>query len=423
MDELFQQAADTIQAANEITIISHADADGICATALLEEHLDQLHKQFSTIFLQQVSTVGLAHLARKTSGLVLFVDMGSSHLEAITRHFPDAVIVDHHKPEGSTKQLLVNPWTAALDGTKDACAASLAWKIAAVHGKPAATTALIGAQADNQEPFRTYNKEVLDAAVKKGNVTPREGARLYGISTKPLVPLLAFSYDLAIEGVTKNTAGAKKFLQELGISTEGSFSDLTEEEQQQLEAALIEKSTHPEPKITHYHMPHGEGPLKDTREAATLLNACGRMGQPELAVQLLRGFATIEQCQKVQRQYKTAVKEAHQTYKEMDLTEGKDLLIINAKEFLLPSIAGTLCSVLTRGREVPSDTVVVCLARNQDGTNTTKVSSRTLSTRKDLASWLRKAAASVGGEGGGHSMAAGAVIPTEQEEAFVKALL
>jgi RecJ-like exonuclease len=81
-----------------------------------------------------------------------------------------------------------------------------------------------------------------------------------------------------------------------------------------------------------------------------------------------------------------------------------------------------MCSVLTKGEEVPQWTVVVCLARNTDGTATTKASARAVQPPVDLADLMRAAAEPIGGEGGGHAVAAGAIIPTETEEAFLAAV-
>lgn len=420
-DSLLDTAADFIKDHDSFTIISHADADGICGVAILKELCEDQEKKQTTLWLEQISTLALENMAKEASDTVIFLDMGSGHLPEIERLFKgkDILILDHHKITDKTKLLFVNPFLADMDGTKDISAAGIAYEVAnrIINIQDLAYIAVIGAQADHHIPFTGINKKILD----ESGITEREGARLFGIHTKPLVPLIAFSYDLKIEGITGSMDGASALLRELNIDERKRFMQLSKEEQDLLDETLIKRSANPEPTTMHHTIPGMRGPLSDTREAASLLNACGRLGKPDLGVQVLLGKDS-RIARDAQRSYRQEIKHAHSFYSTTEnITEEDDLLIINAEKNILPSVAGTLCSSLARGRSVMEGTTVVCLAQYGDGT--TKVSSRSLNGTRDLSELMKSAAEAVGGEGGGHDVAAGAIIPTEKEQEFVDQLL
>jgi len=437
LPELFDSAAAFLREHSPITIVSHIDADGICATAILEEALDETGVGFSARFVAQASAMAFQRVAQETTGAVAFVDLGSSHLDTISEAFAGrpVLIVDHHQAQGAAPDaLLCSPVAAGLDGTRVVSAAGLALRVAELIApgvaKDMAPIAIVGAHADNQEPFATINAAILDDCVARGQVRVRSGARLYGIETKRVLDLVAYSYDLRIEGVTRDARGAKRLLDGLRIRDpeRRRWKDLSDDEQDALDAELLRLSPNPDARVTHYTIPSmPPGPLRDTREAATLLNACGRLGQPDVAVMALRGdLGALRDAERVQREYRRAVQDAHRWFQDArargdgDVVVRGELVLIRARDHVPPDITGTLCSVLTRGEEVPRGTVVVCVARNADGTGTTKASARAVDSHADLARVLRDAAAAVGGEGGGHSMAAGAVIPTDAEEEFLR---
>lgn len=439
-DEVLGSAAEFLTAHDSFLLVAHADADGICATAIIEEVFSERNVPFQSIFLAQVSALALRKIAKESFGPVVFLDMGSSHLSIISEAFANrpVLILDHHRCEGGVENIFfANPFLANLDGTRDISASGIAVEVACRMDNSFSRLiplALIGAQADNQEPFEGHNNLLLARAVTEGLVRVRKGARLYGVERRPLVKLVANSHDLKIPGVTGSLSGARSFLSRLNIplfvgGEETFFRDLSVEERQRMEEALISASPNPTASVLHYaliSMP--KGPLRDTREAATVMNACGRLGMPERGVAMLRGEASaVGEIEDILGQYGSLVHDAHRWVS--DAIRRRDptvvfhdrLLIIDAGNRFPAEIAGTLCSVLVRGGEVADDMVVVCLAGA--GVDTVKVSSRTRRFGIDLAVWLRKIAEDVGGEGGGHAVAAGAVIPLGSERVFVERMI
>ena len=96
-------------------------------------------------------------------------------------------------------------------------------------------------------------------------------------------------------------------------------------------------------------------------------------------------------------------------------------IIINAKENIMASMAGTIASMLSRSNEFKKGTFIMSLARNLME-DTTKVSLR--SAGRDSGNDLRKVVDTItknieGAQAGGHKEAAGAIIPTSKENELI----
>ncbi len=439
-EKQLEYAAEFIREHDGLTMICHADADGICASAILHQVLKSLDKEFQALFVSQISSPAIRSFARKTEGPVIFVDTGSSHLDQIENAFKErpVLVLDHHQAESEPENIiLANPFLCGLDGTRDICTSGMAFKIAEQTMEtfePLLPIALIGIQGDNQETagYQGYNDEIYQAALETKLVQSEQGPRIFGKNTRKVIKLLQKSYDLKVPEI-KSRYDAKVFLENIGIppfadGKERWYSSLSLKEKLILSEELITRSNHPEPVIQHHTLPTmPKGPLQDTREAATVLNACGRLGKPGLGVKMLLGdVASAKLAIEIQHEYGQTIHKAHEWYRQADedsVMDCGELLILKAGTEVPADLAGTICSVITRGREVGKEKIVVCLAQNKDGTMTTKVSSRALESPRDLAKMMKIVAEKVDGEGGGHAVAAGAVIPTDSEEAFLKELI
>jgi len=96
-------------------------------------------------------------------------------------------------------------------------------------------------------------------------------------------------------------------------------------------------------------------------------------------------------------------------------------MIINAQDKVIPTMIGTIASILSNSNSIDSGTFILGLAQNVDGT--TKVSFRYAGQNhdNDLKKIISDIVQEAGGEAGGHKDAAGAVIETENEDKFIKA--
>ena len=102
------------------------------------------------------------------------------------------------------------------------------------------------------------------------------------------------------------------------------------------------------------------------------------------------------------------------------MIKGDGYVILNAKDEIIPTVIGTLASIMSKSRNLPKDTYIMSLARAKN--DQTKVSLRSTDSTDenlDLREIVKQIVEKTGGEAGGHAFAAGAVIPTEKEEEFM----
>ncbi len=419
------RAAEWLRQQERVRLISHFDADGLCACAILQGALSALGITVELEFLPLLTREVLMRFPKDEA--LLFIDVGAS-LPEIDEF--SAFVIDHHQSESSPERML-NPWREGLDGGRDACSATIAYCVARELGTSDALLplAVIGFLADSQEKqgVRGMNQELLAQGVAAGLLAVEERLRLFGYERWSLVELLVKSRDLRIPGVTGSARGARAFLEELGIPlrTEGRatrFDDLSAAQKAALLAQGARRATRQPATAIHITILGEEGLFRDARQVATLLNACGRLERPELGVAMLLGDAAARRAaQGVLAEYRRVLREAYAWQQAAPVEETAHYRIINAGGHILPSIIGTVCSMVARGGAVGRDVVVVGLAR-MTGVGCTKVSLRVHDrSRRDVLAALKRIVSDFPGvEFGGHRVAAGAVLKTRDEEAFLE---
>lgn len=397
-------------------LVSHFDADGLAACAIISTALDRKGIEHTTRALPNLGQEQLDNLNKE--GTLVLVDVGS------TLTLPEGtILIDHHQ---SALKNELNPCSYGLDGSRDACSTTIAFLLAKEldeQNNDLAPLALVGILADAQEKqgLHALNKLVVEQGIVDGYIKEEERLRLMGYERKSLLGLLIGSHDLKIKGVTGNPKGARQFLERLGIPArveerQTRFNDLTTEEKEALLEEGKKAASRQPPTAPYYSFPHEEGILRDARQYATLLNACGRLEKAELAIRICKGDVT--DTESILQEYSEQLRSAFRWQKEHAERVGKHVLIDAGRE-ILPSMIGTVCSMLTRGGDVPEGTYVLGLSRNTDAT--TKVSLRVAGFNgKDVNALLTQIMEDISGESGGHKHAAGAVIATSDEERFLE---
>jgi nanoRNase/pAp phosphatase (c-di-AMP/oligoRNAs hydrolase) len=105
----------------------------------------------------------------------------------------------------------------------------------------------------------------------------------------------------------------------------------------------------------------------------------------------------------------------------------KGFILINAENKIMPSMIGTVASMLSKSNDIKKGTYIMSMAQNED--NTTKVSLRIAGlgccgrNSVDLLGIVKRITKEVGGEAGGHQFAAGALIQTSLEDKFIEAAI
>lgn len=424
--------------------ISHLDADGLSSAAIVVEMLACKDLVFTTSIVPSLDEKTLAQHVSDAYTHYIFSDLGSGQLSALVKLLAGkrVLILDHHDiedgvvlPEGFFH---VNPRPFGVDGNEEISGAGVCYVAACAADarlRNLAPLALLGATGDIQtktDSFVGMNAEFFEYARAKGLLKDNQTLKYFGVSTKPLISLLEYSEDIIIPGVTGVKGASVRFLSEAGIhhelgGKEVKLADLTSVEMLRLVQAIArarKSLPHPEDIFcTEYVLlsePQGK-PTRNLKEFSTLLNACGRMKKFGVGIGVCLGDPAFrELAYVVQDAYKQKISESIRWYKSNSFEKGERYMIINGETVIGSTIIGTLASIVARQPDVPKGTHIIALARSEDAM--TKVSIRLAG---DVGEGINlnevaRQLCSDFGQAGGHSMAAGAVIPTAHESEFLE---
>ncbi|MBD3249214.1 hypothetical protein GF336_04155 [Candidatus Woesearchaeota archaeon] len=438
----------SIDNSETIRIISHLDADGITAGAIIINLMNEENRKYSISILQQLDREKVSELAKEDFKHYIFTDLGSGQINDIKDIMKEKkiIILDHHEIEDISAENIthINPHLFDIDGSHEVSGAGVVYLFARTvdeRYKNIAHLAIIGALGDVQEEqgFKKLNHDILQDAVEKGNLSLSKGLRVFGSQTKPIHKVLEYSTDPYIPGVSGSESGAIQFLHQIGINPKDKkgwrkLIHLNEEEMKKLVAGVIMKrfgETSPEDVLGNiYTLPNEKegSTMRDAREFATLLNACGRLDRASLGIGACLGIKEEKRkALKTLDEYKKEIVKAinwyHDNKKISDIKKGKNYMIINARDNVLSTIIGTLASIVSKSNDIDENTYIMSLARTDK--ETTKVSLR-ISSRKNqedggMRGVMKEITDKVGGEAGGHMHAAGALVPVEKEEEFIAA--
>lgn len=429
-----------------LRIISHHDADGISACAILLKLLNLDNRRYTLTVVQQLNKDLLYLLSKEDYKYYFFVDLGSGQLKEITKFLKDKIvfILDHHIPaEVKIEENIIhlNPILFGIDGGLEISGAGVVYFFARAVNKEIenlAHIAIIGAIGDLQEKngFLTLNQEILDTAVQLNKMKVERGLRLFGAQTRPLHKVLEYSTDPYIPDVTGSESGAIQFLLQLGINPKRGnkwrkFIHLSEDEIKKLVAGIVMKrlnEDNPEDILGNVYIlveEKEENPTRDAREFSTLLNACGRMGNASLGIGTCLGDEkikkkAIENMVRYKREIVSSLRWYEKNRNTEHVIKGKKFLIINAKNNIKSSLIGTIASIISRSVEVEKGTYILTMADVLDGT--IKVSLRKAGkNNEDLRELIKIICENIeNAQFGGHKSASGAIIPLSKEQEFIK---
>ncbi len=431
-------------------LISHLDADGISACSILVKLLNNYNMKYSVSIIQNMTKDVLNELKLEPYSSFIFSDIGSNSLSDISEALKGkkVFILDHHTPEEVEKLgdniVFVNPHLDGIDGGKEISGAGVAYLFASMMDRKLedlAHIAVIGAIGDVQEDkggFLRLNKEILDVAVKNGKIKVIKGLRIFGAQTKPLHKVLEYSTDPYIPDVTGSESGAIQFLNHININPKNGngwkkLVHLEEDEIKKLVTGIIMKRLNKEEEaedvlgnVYILKEEEKESPTRDVKEFATLLNACGRLGKASLGIGACLGDKKIKKraiasLNAYKKEIVNSIRWFEGNKESNAVFNGGGFVIINAQDKIMPTIIGTLASILSKSNNFKGGTFIMSMAQLYDGN--TKVSLRLAGRNKDIDLKMVVEEMIKGiekSEAGGHKNAAGAIIPTEKEGLLIE---
>jgi len=430
----------------KIRLIGQYDADGISATAIAHKTLERLGKDFEYEIVKQLYEEGIERIAEEDEQLLLFVDIGSGQSEFIKEHILEktdkqVIISDHHEPALTEEQseefenlTHMNPHFLGHDGGEAISAAGMTYLLSKAVDKDNEDLiqyALVGATGDVQKQqgeFIGLNKDIAKEAIENGYVEKRQGLDLYGRTTKSLQKSLMYTTDPHLEGVSNDESGAIQLVKSAGldIRENGDFrtlADLSEQEEKKLIHHMIKRGMPVQQLMNDiYTLDNGY----EIDEFSTVINACGRLGEPKKGVKILLEN-DLDLAEKISRKYgrriSSALRYVENNRDDEDIVYEKFIGVIDGKDEISDDFIGTVTTITMSNGAFDSPVVMGIAQAEKDKM---KVSSRAtkevVENGLNLGEVIGDICEEVDGEGGGHNIAAGAKIPEEEKQNFIEML-
>jgi len=447
--------AERLRAADSVLLASHIDADGLTSAAIAATALERAEIPFETVFFKQLDADELASVAAADHDTVLFTDFGSGQLDLIVDHEQAGdftpVIADHHQPADTDTEYHLNPLLVGINGATELSGAGASYVLAralsantpaATDNRDLAALAVVGAVGDMQagvDGLQGVNTHIVDEGIEAGVIEQSTDLTLYGKQTRPLPKLLEYASDARIPGISNNAAGAIEFLSglDLELKRDGEWRcwvDLSADERQTLCSGLVKravKSGVPAHRIddlvgTSYQLTREEPgtELRDVSEFSTLLNATARYERADVGLAVCLGDRekALERARQLLRNHRRNLSEGLQWVKTEGVSTETNIQWFDADSEIRETIVGIVAGMAVGAPGVRRDLPIIAFA--QKSKTETKVSARAnhALTRDglDLSVVMREASRAVGGDGGGHDVAAGATIPTGTQASFIE---
>lgn len=433
-------------------VITHNDADGITTGAIAHGSILREGYPAQTRVVKQLKEDVIVELAKEDARLVIFTDMGSSQLSEIREHLLDksfVIVIDHHQPGELEHENLVhlNPHFHGIDGAREISGSGMSYLFFKAFNKKnvdLSSLAVVGALGDIQDAdgrFIGPNSEILKDGTKAGVLKVEKDLRLFGRQTRPLYKALEYTTEPFIPGLSGSESSCVQFLKDLDIPIKRGedfvmLADLDPDERQRLVTALILKMIEHQipPKVAEgivgevYTLVKEEKrtPLRDAREFATILNACGKNKNQSIGLAICLGERgeMYKRALDLLKEHKTYLSSCYGWISEnVDKIKEKDALYyFHAGDEVNENVLGTVASMVLNSRILKSVKPVIAFAYSEDGD--VKVSSRgnkeLIERGLNLGKALFYASEKIDSKGGGHDIAAGAKTKIGEEEEFLQ---
>ena len=410
----------------EIILVSHFDTDGITSATIMTLALKKLDKKFSVKILKSLEEKFIRSLPKDR--IILFTDLASGSLDYIEENnLEEVFIIDHHEVSKKVPEnvRIINPWFNNKEKISSAGLAYLFCKELDSTNKDLIKLAVLGMIGDFMEgSIANLDEE----AMNNRDVNIKRGLMIYP-STRPINRILEYNSQPFIPGVTGNPKGVIELLRGSSIEPVNgkykSIIELDEEEMKKLTTSIMLRNpkTNEKDIIGNIYLLKFFNKLEDAREMSAMINACSRLGQSETAMGVCMELTdSKKKAEEIHAKYKQHLISGLDFASKAEKIEGNGFVIINARDKIMDTIAGTIASILSNSPLYPEGTIMVTMAYYEDKV---KISARMCgreSNGKNLREILENVINEVGGETGGHEMAAGCIITRDNEEKFIEVL-
>ncbi len=438
-----------------IMVFTHNDADALSSAGIIGGALKREDAVFKIRSIPRIEYfLQLLDEGYVDSQHLIFTDLGSGYLHELIQRIEDktVVILDHHSPvnvEIPSGWIHVNPHEFGFNGATDISASGVAYLFAKslneenIIYSPIAVVGALGDLQDKNEKraLDGLNKLIVDDAVNTGLLAMQEDFIIYGRGFKPIHVALASTTSPYIPGLSGQEGNCYQFLIDIGVEPKrnGSWrtlAELSQDEKKRLYNGLIQYLTSRGLPVnvvnelvgTVYELVKEEPwtSLRDAREFATLLNACGKTGNAWVGIAIAMGERgeILETGQKLLEEYRNQLaRSIEYVTKEEAIEEMNNIVVLKGGDVIDEKQISSVASILSSSNMLPSNKPLIAIANAGEFVKISARATRELVERGlDLGAVLSKLAPRFGGRGGGHNIAAGAEVPAKRLIVFLAEL-
>ena len=432
MKKELERAASIVSQHTKVRLISHYDADGISSAAVVREALRRKGIDTTITIYPTLSDEQMADAETIEAECVVMTDLGTSYLQRLSDKGWDIVILDHHKPSEDTNVpardgfAFVNPLMYGIDGSKNACGAAMAYLFAITmdeNNSDLAPLALAGMYGDKQHlgGFQSIDRIIIDDAVASGSLR--------------LIPNLAYPSGMTFyqammscpepyfKGTTGQADKVTRFIKSCELAMTDTPATVSQERIDGFAEALASRMrrngvTEEIIKETFGDRYYSERYGMDVSELSSVLDGCGRRGAYGKAFDACDSLDFTEASAESQEYADRLIETIGPAFDSLRTMENIQTFVLTEQ-----GMAGNTASAIVRYLGDP-EKPVIGITVNAAGR--TDVSSRgtehMVSKGLNLSEAMRTVCGMVGGQGGGHIIAAGGTIPKGTEEQFLTEL-
>ncbi|MCQ2056401.1 MAG: DHH family phosphoesterase [archaeon] len=414
------KAVDIVRGHNFVQVYSHHDADGISAAGIIANTLFRCSKGFTVTIFATLDEKSMDVIKESSAECIIITDLGASYIKELEGLDKDIIVLDHHTlRDDSEKIVYVNPH---IDGNDSACGATIAFLFSIKMEErnwDLVQIAFAGIVGDKQHlhGLTGCNQYILREGIKRGYISISEGSI---IPAGQITNSLYASIEPYIRGVSGDPKGVKKILEDAGILCNEKLT-FENDSKKRLSSLIAIKLIKQGVTIdTMTEIVRRRYVLKDwnmdAEMLADLLDACGRQSYQWIGIGICLGSKeALEKAQLLRDEYSKVIVNA-----AVELDKKKLIELKNIQYFDSSGFTGILASIAMRFIGNPNKPVIGL----DDSEEMIKLSGRATSAliKKgvNLAVALQQSAQSVGGNGGGHDIAGGGIIPHGTKDDFLR---
>ncbi|AGI48431.1 Single-stranded DNA-specific exonuclease [Thermoplasmatales archaeon BRNA1] len=419
-------AAGTARSHDFIHVYSHYDADGLTAAAIVCKALMRAGKEFQVTTFHTLTDPQMQIIEENRDACVLMTDLGASYIDRLEKLGGDVIVLDHHTlgVTNTEKVIYANPHLYGIDGMTSGCGATMAFLFAITlddRNWDLAPVAMAGIAGDRQHlnGVSGLNIYLLEGAKKRELIEEMPGSL---IPFGDLATELYVSTEPYIAGITGDADAVTAFLKEARTAPGKSFTDLAPEEKVRLSSMIAVKLAQQgvtrdkleETARTRYYLPTWN---TDAESLSGWINSSGR--SDEQGIGILAGMGDRNALQRAKeidaesrKNFLAGIKSA---------MEGKLHQMENIQWFDSSSsgFTGMICGVIMSFIGDPDKPTIGINCSEEDANISSRGTFPLLDKGVDLADAMKRGCASVGGEGGGHRIAAGGSIKSAKRDEFL----